>query len=154
MTEPAVVAETVPRKVQEGTQEICDNRPRDDRADLRDFDARKRSVALRSSLLLAGIAILLALRSPVLGLDLAIGGCCGVVNMLLIMHNNERLLAGRRSRGVYGLNNVVRVLGVGILPAMAAITGPVWTLAISYAGFFTPLISYALDLRRAYRRGT
>ena len=146
-------SELLAMKVQEGTQEICDNTKRADRADLRAFDARKRSVALRSSLLLAGIAILMALRSPLLGLDLAIGGGCGVVNMLLIMHNNERLLAGRRSRGVYGLNNVVRVLGVGILPASAAITGPPWTLAVSYAGFFTPLISYAIELRNAYRRG-
>lgn len=141
-------------KVQEGTQEICDNTERADRADLREYDARKRSVALRSSLLLAGVAIAVALRAPLLGLDLAIGGGCGVVNMLLIMLNNERLLDGRRSRGVYGFSNVVRVLGVGVLPAIAAITGPVWTLAIAYAGFFTPLVSYAIVLRSAYRRGT
>ena len=141
-------------KVQEGTQEICDNTERADRADLREYDARKRSVALRSSLLLAGVAIAVALRAPLLGLDLAIGGGCGVVNMLLIMLNNERLLDGRRSRGVYGFSNVVRVLGVGVIPAFAAITGPVWTLAIAYAGFFTPLVSYAIVLRSAYRRGT
>lgn len=141
-------------KVQEGTKETCDNTERAGRADLREYDARKRSVALRSSLLLAGVAIVVALRSPLLGLDLAIGGGCGIVNMLLIMLNNERLLDGRRSRGVYGFNNVVRVLGVGVLPAIAAITGPVWTLAVAYAGFFTPLVSYAIVLRSAYRRGT
>lgn len=141
-------------KVQEGTKETCDNTERADRAELREYHARKRSVALRSSLLLAGVAIVVALRSPLLGLDLAIGGGCGVVNMLLIMLNNERLLDGRRSRGVYGFSNVVRVLGVGVLPAIAAITGPVWTLAIAYAGFFTPLVSYAIALRSAYRRGT
>ena len=141
-------------KVQEVGQEICDNTEGADTSELRDYDARKRSVALRSSLLLAGVAILVALRSPLLGLDLAIGGGCGVANMLLIMRNNERLLDGRRSPGVYGFNNVVRVLGIGVLPALAAITGPVWTLAVSYAGFFTPLISYAIELRNAYRRGT
>ncbi|MDQ6941042.1 MAG: hypothetical protein M3169_00815 [Candidatus Eremiobacteraeota bacterium] len=96
----------------------------------------------------------MATRSPILGLDLAIGGGCGVLNMLLIMRNNERLLDGGRSRGAYGFNNVMRVMGVGILPAVAAFTGPVWTLAISYAGFFTPLASYAIELRNAYRRGT
>jgi len=105
-------------------------------------------------LLLAGIAIVVALRSPGLGFDLVLGGGCGVANMLLIMRNNERLLDGRRSRGVYGLNNVVRVLGVGVLPAIAALTGPAWTLVIAYAGFFTPLVSYAIVLRNAYRRGT
>ena len=141
-------------KVQEVRPEICDNTERADTAGLRDYEARKRSVALRSSLLLAGIAILVALRSPLLGLDLAIGGGCGVVNMLLIMRNNERLLAGRRSRGVYGLSNVVRILGIGALPAVAGVTGPPWALAISYAGFFTPLASYAIELRNAYRRGT
>jgi hypothetical protein len=120
---------------------------------MREYHARKRAVALRSSLLLAGLAIVMATRSPVLGLDLVVGGACGVVNMLLIMRNNERLLDGRRSRGVYGFNNVVRVLGVGVLPAFAVVTGPVWTLAISYAGFFTPLASYAIELRNAYRRG-
>src|ERR1700736_4370535 len=117
-------------KVQEVGQEICDNTEGADTSERRDYDARKRSVALRSSLLLAGVAILVALRSPLLGLDLAIGGGCGVANMLLIMRNNERLLDGRRSPGVYGFNNVVRVLGIGVLPALAAITGPVWTLAI------------------------
>ncbi len=141
-------------KVQEGRTQTCDNTKRADPAELREYHERKRSVAQRSSLLLAGIAVLVALRSPLLGLDLVIGGGCGVVNMLLIMRNNERLLDGRRSPGVYGLNNVVRVLGVGMLPATAAVTGPVWALAISYAGFFTPLISYAIVLRNAYRRGT
>ncbi len=141
-------------KVQEGRPQTWDNTERADQAELRAYYARKRSVALRSSLLLAGLAILVALRSPILGLDLALGGGCGVVNMLLIMRNNERLLDGRRSRGVYGMNNVVRVLGIGILPATAAITGPAWALAISYAGFFAPLASYAIVLRNAYRRGT
>ncbi len=141
-------------KVKEGLAQTCDNTKRADPAELREYRARKRSVALRSSLLLAGTAVLVALRSPLLGLDLVIGGGCGVVNMLLIMRNNERLLDGRRSPGVYGLNNVLRVLGIGILPATAAITGPVWALAISYAGFFTPLVSYAMALRTAYRRGT
>ena len=141
-------------KVQEVTQEICDNTGGADSTDLRDYNARKRSVALRSALLLTGIAILMAIRSPLLGLDLAIGGGCGVMNMLLIMHNNERLLDGRRSRGVYGINNVVRVLGIGMLPAIAGIWGPVWALGIAYAGFFAPLVSYAIVLRNAYRRGT
>jgi hypothetical protein len=121
---------------------------------MREYHARKRAVALRSSLLLAGLAILMATRTPILGLDLAIGGGCGVLNMLLIMRNNERLLDGGRSRGAYGLNNVMRVMGVGILPAVAALTGPVWALAISYAGFFTPLASYAIALRNEHRRGT
>lgn len=146
-------APPAPMKVQEGSPEIGDNTDRADPAELGAYFARKRSVALRSSLLLSGIAVLVALRSPLLGLDLAVGGCCGLANMLLIMRNNERLLSGRRSRGVYGFSNLVRVFGVGTLPAIAAVTGPPWTLAISYAGFFTPLAAYALELRSGYRRG-
>jgi hypothetical protein len=141
-------------KVQEGTREICDNIGCADPTELRNYFSRKRSVAVRASLLLTGIAIMVALRSPVLGLDLAIGGASGVVNMLLIMRNNERLLDGRLSRGAYGFSTVIRVLGVGMLPATAVLTGPPWTLAIAYTGFFTPLVSYALALRNELRRGT
>jgi len=98
----------------------------------------------------------MAIRSPLLGLDLAIGGACGVINMLLIMHNNERLLDGRRSRGVYGINNVVRVLGIGTLPALAGITGPFWSLGnLVMPDSFAPLAFYIIALRppNAYRRG-
>jgi hypothetical protein len=141
-------------KVQEGSREICDNIGCADPAELRNYFSRKRSVAVRSSLVLMGIAILMAFRSPILGLDLVIGGGSGVVNMLLTMRNNERLLDGRLSRGAYGFSTVVRVLGVGMLPATVVLTGPPWTLAIAYIGFFTPLVSYALALRNELRRGT
>lgn len=140
-------------KVLEGDTRSCDNTGVAARADFLASHARMRTVALRSSLLLAGTAIVMAIRSPILGLDLAVGGGCGIVNMLLIMRNNERLLAGRRSRGVYGLHNVVRVLGIGVLPAVAGIVGPAWALVISYAGFFTPLIASAIELRNEHRRG-
>jgi hypothetical protein len=70
--------------------------------------------------------------------------------MLLVMRNNERLLDGRRSTGVYGLVNVIRILGVGFVPVFAAVTGPWWSMGISLAGFFTPLVMYAAALRREY----
>jgi len=131
-------------KVEEGgTTAACKIDPAD-RADLRAYDALNRLIVLRSMLSLAGVALLVALRSPVVGFDLALGGACGIVNMMLTLRNNERLLSGRRSRGVYGFTNVVRVLGLGTLPALAGITGPVWTLAVAYIGFFTPLVMYAI----------
>lgn len=141
-----------PTKLLEGPLEIGDNtQSADSAAELRAYFARKRSISVRSSLLLASVAILVAIRAPILGLDLVVGGACGVANMLLIMQNNERLLDGRRSRGVYGFNNVLRVLGIGIFPVLAALSGPWWSMGIVYAGFFTPLALYARDLRRSYR---
>ena len=104
-------------------------------------------------LLVPVAAVLTAVRSPILGFDLVLGGLCGLGNMWLVMRNNERLLAGRRSRGVYGLVNVVRILGIGIVPVFSAVTGPWWSMGIALAGFFTPLVLYALALRREYSTG-
>lgn len=120
---------------------------------LRAYDARKRSVGIRSLQLLCPCAVVTALWSPILGFDLVLGGACGLVNMLLVMRNNERLLDGRRSRGVYGLSNVVRIAGVGIVPVFSAMTGPWWSMGIALAGFFTPLVLYAVALGREYKSG-
>jgi len=115
------------------------------------YYARRRSVGFRSVLLLIAVAAGLAvLRLPILGFDLLLGAACGLGNMWLIMRNNERLLTGRRSRGVYGLVNVVRILGIGIVPVFSAVTGPWWSMGVALAGFFTPLVLYALALRQEY----
>ena len=118
------------------------------------YIARRRSVGFRSLLVLVPVAVILAaLRAPILGFDLLLGAACGLGNMWLVMRNNERLLAGRRSRGVYGLVNVVRILGIGIVPVFSAVTGPWWSMGIALAGFFTPLALYALALRQEYSTG-
>jgi hypothetical protein len=118
------------------------------------YYARKRSVGFRSFLLLVPVAVVVAaLRSPILGFDLLLGAACGLGNMWLVMRNNERLLAGRRSRGVYGLVNVTRILGIGIVPVFSAVTGPWWSMGVALAGFFTPLVLYGLALRQEYSTG-
>jgi len=118
------------------------------------YYARRRSVGFRSLLVLVPVAVVLAvLRAPILGFDLLLGAACGLGNMWLVMRNNERLLAGRRSRGVYGLVNVVRILGIGIVPVLSAVTGPWWSMGIALAGFFTPLVVYGLALRQEYSTG-
>ena len=118
------------------------------------YNARRRSVGFRSLLVLVPVAVILAvLRAPILGFDLLLGAACGLGNMWLVMRNNERLLAGRRSRGVYGLVNVIRILGIGIVPVFSAVTGPWWSMGIALAGFFTPLVLYALALRQEYSTG-
>jgi hypothetical protein len=142
----------VPSKVREGMAEIGDNtQGAVSSAAWRAYNARGRSVGLRSILLLVPAAVVLtAVRSPILGFDLVLGGVCGLGNMWLVMRNNERLLAGRRSRSVYGLVNVVRILGIGIVPVFSALTGPWWSMGIALAGFFTPLALYAVALRQEY----
>jgi hypothetical protein len=125
----------------------------DTAASLSAYNARKGSVGLRAVLLLVPIAVLTAIWSPVLGFDLLLGGLCGIGNMWLIMRNNERLLDGRRSRGVYGATNLARILGVGLAPVVSAMTGPWWSMGIALAGFFTPLILYAFALRHEYSTG-
>jgi hypothetical protein len=118
------------------------------------YIARRRSVGFRSLLVLVPVAVILAvLRAPILGFDLLLGAACGLGNMWLVMRNNERLLAGRRSRGVYGLVNVIRILGIGIVPVFSAVTGPWWSMGIALAGFFTPLVLYGLALRQEYSTG-
>jgi hypothetical protein len=118
------------------------------------YYARRRSIGLRSLLLLVPVAAVVAvIRSPIVGFDLLLGTVCGLGNMWLIMHNNERLLTGRRSRGVYGLLNVVRILGIGIVPVFSAVTGPWWSMGVALAGFFTPLVLYGLALRKEYSTG-
>jgi hypothetical protein len=141
-----------PAKVGEGMAKIGDNtQGADSQAALSFYKKRKRSVGLRSSLLLVPVAVLVAaLWSPKLGFDLVLGGACGLGNMWLVMRNNERLLDGRRSLGVYGLLNVTRILGVGVVPVLAAVTGPWWSMGVALAGFFTPLTLYAFALRREY----
>ena len=115
------------------------------------YYARRRSVGFRSLLVLVPVAVVLAVfRAPILGFDLLLGAACGLGNMWLVMRNNERLLDGRRSRSVYGLVNVVRILGIGIVPVFSAVTGPWWSMGVALAGFFTPLALYAAALRQEY----
>ena len=144
-----------PSKVREGMAEIGDNTQGAEASAAVDaYNARKRSVGFRSFLLLVPVAVVLAvLRYPILGFDLVLGGACGLGNMWLVMRNNERLLDGRRSRGVYGLVNVVRILGIGIVPVFSAVTGPWWSLGIALAGFFSPLALYSIALRQEYSTG-
>jgi hypothetical protein len=144
-----------PSKVQEGMAEIGDNtQGAEATAAVDAYYARRRSAGLRTFVLLVPVAAGLAvMRAPILGFDLLLGAACGVGNMWLVMRNNERLLAGRRSRGVYGLHNVVRILGIGIVPVFSAVTGPWWSMGVALAGFFTPLAVYAATLRQEYSTG-
>ena len=121
---------------------------------LRAYHARKRVVAVRTTLFLAPLAALAALRNPAAGLQLALGGVVGVLNMLAVMHGNERLLEGRRSRALHAINGQVRIFAVGIIPVAVALRlGQFWTVGLYLTGFFTPLALYAIAFRRSIRQG-
>jgi len=125
----------------------------DPTASLRAYDARKRLISLRTSLFLAPLVVIATMRNPVAGLQLAIGGVTGVLNMLAVMHANERLLAGR-PRAVHVLHGQARIFVVGIIPVAVALRfGQFWTVALYLAGFFTPLVLYALEYRRNILKG-
>jgi hypothetical protein len=141
-------------KVEEGSSVADDNRPSaEPEVDVRAYFTRKRSTAVRSACVIFPISAAAAIWSPMLGFDLALGGTCGVANMLLSMRNNERLLLGGRSRNAYGLSNTVRIFVVGLVPVLGAAHHPWWYMLIAIAGFFAPLVLYSLELRRELSTG-
>lgn len=126
----------------------------DTEAALRAYFSRKRSISVGASLFLILISAVVAVWSPWLGMVLVIGGGCGVVNILLVMWNNERLLDGNRSRAMFAASNMVRIFAVGAIPVIVTLRGPWWAMGIYFAGFFTPLAWYAIALQRSFQRGT
>ena len=123
-------------------------------AALQAYHARKRLVTVRTSLFLAPLVVLATARNPVAGLQLALGGLVGVLNMLGTMRANERLLEGRSNRAMFALSTQLRIFAVGILPVAVALRlGQYWTLALYLAAFFTPLALYAIAYHRTIRQG-
>lgn len=125
--------------------------PADAAGALRTYYARKRSVSVSSLLLIVPVAAIAAARAPVLGLDLLLGVASGIAYALLVMRANERLAEGT-SLGIHAWSGVLRVLAFGAVPVVAAIIGPVWGMGLYFAGFFTPLVLYALAVRREISR--
>lgn len=141
-------------KVEQGTFAADDNRPSAEPEEhLRAYFARKRLIGMRSAFVILPVAGCVAIWSPPLGLDLAVGGICGVVNMLLVMRNNERLLERGRSRSAYGLRNTLRIVGVCLVPVVATAHQPWWCMLVAVAGFFAPLVLYSFELRRELSTG-
>ena len=142
-------------KVEEGSHlDGPNNSGADTMADLQAYHARKRLISVRTSLFLAPLVVIATWRNPVAGLELALGGVLGVLNMLATMHGNERLLEGRSSRAVFAVNAQVRIFAVGILPVAVALRfGQLGTIGLYFAGFFTPLALYAMAYRRSLEQG-
>lgn len=120
-------------------------------ADLATYYALKRSVSVRSLLVVALVAILSLRWLPHPALALLAGGVCGVFNTLLTMRSGERLIE-TRSVGSFVLSSFLRIGVFGIVPVAFAILGPWWSMAWYFAGFFLPLAMFAYSAQRAFER--
>ncbi len=121
-------------------------------ADLELYGQLKRSTALGALVMVALAALVLRVWRPGFALVLLAGGVAGVVNALLSMFGNERLL-DRRNVGAFVLSSFLRLCVFGIVPVALALRLPsLWTLAWYFIGFFTPLGLFGVLLRRADTR--
>lgn len=125
--------------------------PADAAADLAVYERMKRSVSLRSLLVVSIVSVILLARASSLAPALEAGVLCGVANMFLTMWANERLV-DRQNVRVFVLSSFLRLGLFGIIPVILAARGPWYSMGIYFAGFFTPLALYALQMRRAYER--
>jgi hypothetical protein len=120
-------------------------------SDLHAYHARKRSVCASALFLIVPVAAIAATRAPVLGFDLFLGVTAGIAYALLLMRANEKL--GEATRlGAHVRTSVLRVFAFGALPVWTAVMGPVWGMGLYFAGFFTPLVLYAIAVKREISR--
>lgn len=115
--------------------------------------AMKRLIGFRSFVIVSLVAALLYSRSARVGLDLELGVVLGILNMWLMMRANERYLDGRVSRAQRSIETFVRLIAVGSFFALALCWGPWWSIAIMFAGLYTPQLLYMYELARRYRTG-
>ncbi len=127
--------------------------PAEAAADLAFYNKLKKRASLGTLAVLTLPVLLLAVGSPWLGLSLACGGIAGLLNALLSMHGNERLLE-RRSVAAFVLSSFVRIGLFGIVPVVLTVEKPsLWTLGCYFVGFFTPLAVSGILVHRRDRRG-
>jgi hypothetical protein len=125
------------------------NRPAgsDPAAELAAYYRFKWSIAGKSALLAAGVALALLAWNWYASLALAVGFACGIFNALGIMRGSERLVE-TRNPAFFGLSSLLRLAGFSIVAAALAVRGPWWSLGPFLAGFFFPLAAYALGASR------
>jgi hypothetical protein len=125
--------------------------PAEAAADLARYYELKRSVSVRSLVVVGIVGLGFIWWQPVPALALIAGGVCGVINNLLTMRAGERVVETRNA-GYFVLSSFMRIALFGILPVAFAARGPWWSLACYFAGFFLPLALYAATVGRAFRR--
>lgn len=95
-------------------------------------------------------AVAVAMWSPYSAVALGTGGVCGVLNALLVMRANERLI-DHHSVPLFVLGGLLRICVFGLVPVEFALHGPWWTIGAYFAAFFTPLATYWVLTARAVR---
>lgn len=120
-------------------------------ADLATYRALKKSVSVRTLLIVAILGALTAFRFLVPALAFAAGGLCGIVNNLLVMRSGERVVE-TRSVGGFVFSSFLRIGVFGIVPVAFAVRGPWWSMICYFAGFFLPLALYMASVQRAFKR--
>ena len=120
-------------------------------ADLATYNALKRTVCIRSALILLVLALLIVPLSRWGAFALAVGGVCGVSGALLLARGNERLVDRRNVRS-FVLSSFLRMVVFAIVPVGLAVRGPVWSMALYFAGYFTPVLLFAAAAPRAFER--
>jgi hypothetical protein len=125
--------------------------PAEAAADLARYYSLKRTVCVRTLVLVlvVGLPVLPWLRIPALAL--IAGGVCGVANMLLTMRSTEQVVDSRKT-GFFVISSFLRIAVFGIVPVAFAAAGPWWSMAGYFAGFFLPLALYAAIVGRTFRR--
>lgn len=114
---------------------------------LRAYFARKRTVGVRSAVFICVVALVASFFGAKLGVDVVLGGACGIANMLLVMQYNETLLDRGRGVLLHVARGRFRMIGFAALAAVVTIWSPWWAMGLFFIGFFAPLALYAMQLR-------
>lgn len=114
------------------------------------YRATERTIPVRALAFTCALAAFMALRSVVLGFDLALGGVTGVMYMRLVCRANERLLGGDASVGAHATRGIVRIGAAAAISVFPAILGPWWGILIYFGGFFIPYVLFVLEVRRRW----
>jgi len=120
-------------------------------ADLAAYDALKRSVCIRTGVATLVVALLITPFTLWGAFALMVGGICGVAGALLLARGNERLVDRRNVRS-FVLSSFLRIGIFAIVPVGLAVRGPVWSMALYFAGYFTPVLFFAAAAPRAFER--
>jgi len=120
-------------------------------ADLAAYKALKRAVVIRSAGLILALALLLTPFTLWGAFALTVGGICGIGGALLLARGNERLVDRGNVRS-FVLSSFLRIGVFAIVPVGLAVRGPVWSMALYFAGYFTPVLFFAAAAPRAFER--